>query len=234
MILYFTNRRSNLGRLPCLYLVLKGVNIYLANYQLKAKVMALGVDSDYKRVSKAKYAYNALLEDGVIVKGVVPIDYALKLEADYLENEPELWQEAGRLNWNSYKRISRLKRKIANMIDKGQCLFLTLTFTDEALQNTKAETRRQKVRRFLSSYNCEYVANIDYGRKKEREHYHAIIQTKRVDHKKWCYGALDFKRIAKTSDSIKLAKYITKLTNHALKATTKQCRVIYDRLKQET
>lgn len=203
----------------------------MANYLLKAEVLARGVDCDYKRVSKAKYAYNALLEDGVVVKNVVPIDYALKVEADYMENNPELWLEAGRMNWNSYKRISRLKRKIASMIEKGQCLFLTLTFTDEALAKTKKETRRQNVRRFLSSYNCEYVANIDYGKKKEREHYHAIIQTKRVDHKKWTYGSLDFKRIAKTSDSIKLAKYITKLTNHALKETTKQCRVIYDRLK---
>ena len=109
------------------------------------------------------------------------------------------------------------------------CLFLTFTFDEIVLQKTNADTRRQKVIRYLKSYNVPYVANIDFGKQNGREHYHAIIQTDNVDYSLYDYGALNGKKIVSTSDNVKLAKYISKLTNHAIKDTTKRNSIIYSR-----
>ena len=115
------------------------------------------------------------------------------------------------------------------MLESGNCIFLTFTFTDEVLAKTNEDTRRQKVRRYLSSYNCEYVANIDFGKKNGREHYHALIQCNNVDYNAFDYGALNGERVRSTNDFAKLAKYISKLTNHAIKDTAKGSRLIYNR-----
>lgn len=192
--------------------------------------MAFGLDKIQRQVSKSIYADYALHAYGQVIKNVMPIERAIQLNEMYEKDCLEMWQEAQKINKASYRKKKYLQDKIEKMLLKGKCVFLTFTFTDKILDTTKVYTRRQKVRRFLSAYNCEYVANIDYGVKNEREHYHAIIQTDKVDFKKWSYGALNGKTIAKTSDSIKLAKYIAKLTNHAIKQTAKGCRIIYDRI----
>ena len=89
------------------------------------------------------------------------------------------------------------------------------------------ETRRRYVRHFLDDYGA-YVANIDFGAKNGREHYHAILQCSSVDCSLWRYGNLDFKRVL-TPNSQAISKYISKLTNHALKETTKGFNIIYSR-----
>lgn len=110
------------------------------------------------------------------------------------------------------------------MLTRFECVFLTLTFTDKVLNSTTQETRRRYVSRWLKSKSDYYIANIDYGSENEREHYHAIINC-RVDNS-WEYGAINFKQITNKNEKA-LAKYINKLTNHAIKATTKQNKVIY-------
>ena len=142
---------------------------------------------------------------------------------------PVEWDEARKINYAHYSRIKRLQNKIAKMLESGNCIFLTFTFTDKVLEITNADTRRQKVRRYLSSYNCDYVANIDFGAKNGREHYHALIQTDKVDYKAFHYGSLNGEKVRSTNDFVKLAKYISKLTNHAIKDTCKGSRMIYNR-----
>lgn len=123
-----------------------------------------------------------------------------------------------------YYKTGLLKRKISYMLTNFECVFLTLTFTDKVLNSTTQETRRRYISRWLKSKSDYYIANIDYGSENEREHYHAIINC-RVDNS-WEYGAINFKQITNKNEKA-LAKYINKLTNHAIKATTKQNKVIY-------
>lgn len=101
-------------------------------------------------------------------------------------------------------------------------LFLTFKFSDDTLFNTSQDTRRQYVRRYLKSYADSYVANIDYGLKNGREHFHAVVDCEFVDLKFWDkYGNLDYEKIPHLrQDSLKLAKYINKLTNHSVKNGT--------------
>ena len=115
------------------------------------------------------------------------------------------------------------------MLESGPCLFLTLTFTDEVLRKTTENTRRQTIRRYLKSFGFPYVANIDYGKKNGREHYHAVIQTDHVDYSAYTYGAINGEKIHSAEDYVKLSKYVAKLTNHAIKQTNKRQVIIYSK-----
>ena len=201
------------------------------NYTLKSVVLKSKIYSDYKDIYKAKYAYYRLLKDGLIIKSHFTYEHALNLERFYLESQPKEYKEAERLFKASHNRNTRLNNYIKKMLNNGDCLFLTFTFNDSTLNTTSIDTRRQIVRRYLSNYKTDYVANIDYGKKNEREHYHAVIQCNKVDYSAYHkYGAIKGEIIKSTSDSIKLVKYINKLTNHAIKDTCKGCRLIYARV----
>lgn len=144
-----------------------------------------------------------------------------------------------------YKRLKRCRDYIKFMFGCGDVYFLTLTFRDDILNNTKESTRRTYVQRFLNKYFYYYCANIDYGEKNEREHYHAIacvpwwLEIKNT--REYVKNALvnDWLAVAggnrfektgkKTKDFKKLSSYINKFTNHAFKKTTKGKRLIYSR-----
>lgn len=131
--------------------------------------------------------------------------------------------------YNSFrKRQSRLKKRIENMILNSNSLFLTLTFTDGVLSSTSFETRKKYVLRFLNSLECAYVGNVDYGSRNGREHYHCVVCCNNVSCNDWFYGAINFKRIV-NKNSLVLAKYVAKLTNHSLKSSTKNSNIIYSR-----
>lgn len=140
-------------------------------------------------------------------------------------------REAERINNARNHRIQRLKKRVENIISY-RSFFLTLTFTDEVLNKTSEKTRRLYITRFLKSLSTNYVGNIDFGAKNHREHYHAIIQCNNIDHKAWPYGNIDFELIDFTQDSThRLSKYISKLTNHAIKETTQRKALIYPKKK---
>lgn len=151
-------------------------------------------------------------------------------------------KEARKINKASYSRVKRLKERVTGMLTSGHCVFCTFNFNDEILSTTTSETRRKYVTRHLKSFNCQYIANIDFGNDNEyidrkgnkrkgtsREHYHALICIDKLP-MKWSYGFefLEHVRI-KNSTDVKLSKYISKLTNHAIKETTKRYAVIYSR-----
>lgn len=199
------------------------------DYGFKALVLQNGVVDLYRDYSKAiyNYAYGKSLKTSL-----KSIDDAFALESYMKEHNGKEWQEASRISRADFSRKNRLKKRIASMIQKP-CCFLTFTFDDEHLNNTCADTRRQRVRRFLNRYNVPYVANIDFGGKNGREHYHAVVQVERVsssDVKSYYgYGQVSFKQIRYTKEPDALAKYISKLTNHAIKETTKRSTLIYSR-----
>lgn len=143
------------------------------------------------------------------------------------------WKRLYDLNHNRYKRVQRLKMRVADLVLNGDGIFLTLTFTDDVLKNTSVETRRKYVTRFLKAQCKTYVANIDFGSKNGREHYHAIVFPigSSIDLKAWSYGRINAERIHPSDNDIaRTTKYIAKLTSHAIKDTTGHAyRIIYSR-----
>lgn len=134
-------------------------------------------------------------------------------------------------------RLTRAKKRIGQMLLSGQCWFITLTFNDNAFIKYNAETRKKAVSEFLSAYAYDYVANIDYGSKNEREHYHAVVllKNRKIDLSKWQekYGAVNVRKCRTSkNDKVAMSKYITKLTNHAIKMTTKRTALMYCRKPQ--
>lgn len=137
---------------------------------------------------------------------------------------------ANNLNRASYYRTARLKERIREAVLSGSAWFITITFNPETLSKTNEKTRRVYVSRWLKSLTPFYVANIDYGKEKGREHYHAVITSDQRPPKTWSYGFIDILKVKTTeNDTKRISKYISKLTNHAIKHTTKSKRIIYSR-----
>lgn len=153
-----------------------------------------------------------------------------------------------------YQKVSRLKKRIAYILTSSEeSYFITLTFRDDVLASTSEETRRKYVRRFLKE-KCQgghYVANIDYGKRTEREHYHAVANFSAAG---WPYGHQLSRRVElyaplsakydhlpeeeyreKAFEVCKkrLSKYVAKLGFHAVKETTKDAYLIYSRIPKE-
>lgn len=195
--------------------------------ELKKHVLECGLDKVQARISKQKYIAYLEKDDALFER-------TLGEESIFLQEAIRpMWQEAERLNKAKYERVKRLKNRIAHML-ASECVFITLTFSDAKidLNETKRETRRKYVQRFLNDLKANYVANIDFGEKNGREHYHALVQLSAIDCHKWIYGAMNVQRVRSEREStdIKLAKYIAKLTNHAIKESVQNNRIMYSRL----
>lgn len=205
------------------------------DYKYKSSILKTDLCKRINVIDKQTYLN---YQDGII------IDYALEDTYFDLLNSYDYKdiKEARKINKASFYRVRRLTERINNMLSNGHCVFCTFTFSDLVLKDTSEDTRRQYVRKHLKQFNCMYVANIDYGSKNEykgrnkekrkateREHYHALIQIDRLP-MSWSYGFewLEHVRV-KSSTDVKLSKYISKLTNHAIKESTKRCAIIYSR-----
>lgn len=202
----------------------------MANYELKAHVL-----NDYSEVLKLQREHSRLVYLDTYTDVKIDAEYKETVNemVSYFfedENALQIWREAERINLAYYARVKRLKDRISSMLREGRCYFLTLTFSDATLERVSAKTRRRYVTYFLKSLSDTYVANIDFGSQNQREHYHAVVMADGVDMSAWdCFGFSKAQKIASEDDFTPLAKYISKLTNHAVKATTNGCRAIYSK-----
>ena len=197
----------------------------MIDYEYKAKILSSGL---CKKVGKLDKQLKSLISDNI--ENAIDIPFEEMIFCN--ENHCSLGDlsQARLLNSASYKRMTRLKGRITRYLLSGQCIWLTLTFTNEILAKTSQETRRRYVARYLKSQSSCYIANIDFGKTTEREHYHAVVVGDFVDMSKWVYGFALTERIKNHDKTpVKLAKYVSKLTNHAIKETTHRCRYIYSR-----
>lgn len=201
----------------------------MIDYAYKSQVLASGICEVQKIVSYSDYCFRYNKKNNYSVEEANALFLAC-----VEHNGFDSWKEAEKINYATYKRVKRLSDKITDMLKSGNCLFLTLTFTNEVLASTSADTRKQYIRKFLKSLNTTYIANIDFGKENHREHYHAIVlidkitSEQRKRYNELC-GSLNFKKVRKTSEPKSLAKYVSKLTNHAIKETTKRNAIIYSR-----
>ena len=222
------------------------------DYNYKAQVLSTDLCKMVNQIDKAIYAKSLLDTTGEIIHTELDYDTALRERCFLLEKDQRAYKEAEKINKARYKRVKRLRLFLSAMLKKSlTVIFLTLTFDDKTLSNTTEQTRRKYVQRFLSNLSDCYVANIDFGAKNGREHYHAVIDCY-VPVKDWQYGhALaevvqgefdSVRRVPKRYQSLpieeqklrmmednekRLAKYVAKLSNHAIKETNKRCSVIY-------
>lgn len=194
-----------------------------SDYVYKAKILKSGLCSKVKKLDKL--CYDLIAND----KGCdIPFEEAMFCSENGCDFKD--MEEARLINASNVHRVKRLKERIERYLSMGQCIWLTLTFTDDTLDKTTKETRRRYVARYLKNQSQYYIANIDYGSDNEREHYHAVVVGDFVDMAKWCYGFAYTERIKNHSkSSIKLSKYVSKLTAHAIKESTKRQVYIYSR-----
>lgn len=153
--------------------------------------------------------------------------YSLKNTFDDLVQKYGLFQiiEANKMNNARWHRIKRLTNKITSLMDKS-CLFCTFTFTNEFVDDDP-KLLRDRVVRYMKKFSTDFVGNVDYGKKNERIHFHAVVQADSLPFSEWKYGNLDVERVINNPD--KIAKYINKLVHHAIKETTRRNSLIYCR-----
>lgn len=195
---------------------------------LKYDLIEKGIFKDYCKYRYVDYLYSIDKLDRFVslsddTKGYLSYVDTMQFTANELRSLEQLYD-------SRRKKIYRLKQKIRQML-QYDCIFLTLTFTDDVLSSTSSDTRRTYVARYLKSFNTRYVANIDFGQNdnySKREHYHAIIQAKKVDYSAWVCGAINGQRIVAKNPSA-LAKYINKITCHAYKKGAGSTRLIFSR-----
>lgn len=133
-----------------------------------------------------------------------------------------------------YQKCSRIKKRFVYLLTRCDYIwFITFTFDNYYISKTD-RTKRDLMKSVLNTHDFKYMLNIDYGKKTEREHYHCILGTNinfdvnqfiQVNYPCHCL-AIQCKKGKK--DFVKLSKYINKLTNHCLKSTTKNRRMLYN------
>lgn len=210
----------------------------VVDYNYKAYVLKEHKDllDKYKKASLWEYSKHLFYEQGIV-------NYTLKrgCECDLntltcLCHEQGLtkeFKECIKISRANNVRSSRLRSRIEDMLLNGACVFITLTFNDETLLGTSPLERRKMVTRYLKQYNAKYVANIDFGGKNGREHYHAVLNVDTVAFDKWRkHGAIKVLRVRNNdieTNKTRLAKYVAKLSNHAIKETARRSSLIYSR-----
>lgn len=194
----------------------------MPDYNLRSQVITDGLVKNVKR-------YKQLINTAYLRQDMRLFD-ELVYEYNWIKAEhPDLYSEAERVAAADFKRNTRLKKRIQTFMDMGNCIFLTLTFTDDFLNRTSSGYRRQVVTRYLKSLSTYYVGNIDFGEENDREHFHAIVVCDHVDLTTWKHGFIYAQKVKRSSNPLRMAKYISKLTNHAVKATCKRNSLIYSR-----
>lgn len=115
-------------------------------------------------------------------------------------------------------KMKRIEAKIQGWLDRGIVDFITLTWNDAALKNNSFENRKKRIRYVLNQTCDDFIANIDFGDKNGREHYHAItlnccdleLAALQKDFGFICVECVN-------DNTSKLVEYLDKLRNHALK-----------------
>lgn len=188
------------------------------------RVLSIGLPKLLRQISWSLYSNN--IEDNV------PL---IANEMGYS------WEDiscAMKVNSAYYKKLGRVKSKLVKM--ENQCfesvgsytmVFLTFTFNDYSLEHNNSDSLKQAVRRYLKKYCVRYVANVDYGARNGRKHFHAVaLVDGKLNYKKWTYGALNGRKVnLNQTASKRMAKYVTKLSLHAIKESTGFNRLIYSR-----
>ena len=123
---------------------------------------------------------------------------------------------------NYFNRLYRIKKCVSSLLEE-ECCFVTFTISDEYINNSLPYLRRKLVE-VLNNFGCSYIGNVDYGSSNDRLHFHILIQCFNFDESLWRYGFVGVRKVYNKSKNI--SRYISKLSNHTIKTTTKNIRII--------
>lgn len=180
-----------------------------------------------KAFNELKKAYYKESDISIDSDGVIEHVNYWQTDCAIMRHDDKQFDCAYLLAKSKIAKAKKVKEKIGEIVMNYNAVFITLTFTDDVINNTTMQTRRRYVARYLKAVSPKYVANIDFSPDIGREHYHAVVIT-RVDLKAWKYGFAHAEQIrAHDRDLCRISKYITKLTAHALKIDF--TRLIYSR-----
>ena len=135
---------------------------------------------------------------------------------------------------STYNRNTRINNRTKQILNKeGFSYLITLTLTDESIKKISLSYLFRKVKEAMRTASL-YIANEDYGSERGRLHFHVLASfNEQLDYTKtnpigqvWKYGGIDYQPIHTKNDKA-LSKYLTKLTNHAIKDTAKK--IIFSR-----
>lgn len=189
--------------------------------QEKIEVLESGIHKKYARIQKW-----SRLGRFEVVQDI--LEELSNQSIELIKNGKKYFVSQKQKQWRLVKRLKFMDDLTLNAINNDlKIVFVTLTFNDEFLASNNADSQRQVVRRYLSSQTIDYVANVDYGAKNGRRHYHAVcLISKNIDLKTWqekC-GIINVETVKKSlkenKQAYRIGKYITKLANHALKDGT--------------
>lgn len=135
-----------------------------------------------------------------------------------------------------YHKVSRIKKRFLYLFHRYKYLYFCTFTLDNYYINCSDRTRKDLIKDSLYSFDddIKYIINVDFGKKTERLHYHGIIATNSdLDLNiflKLTYPCFSYsERIRLDPNSIrKIPKYINKLSNHAVKDSTRNFRTLYN------
>lgn len=198
------------------------------DYKEKQAILTLKIDYKQKRLSKWYYMQSLITPPEDLYLLMEQKEKMIKKFNNKHKQIKLAWEKATLINHARYKRKKRIKTKIEKLVLDGNSTFITLTFNQNVLAATSELTRRRYVSRWCKENSDFYVSNIDYGDKTHREHYHAVLRV--GNYSNWKYGFMSKKVIrSESKDLEKISKYVSKLTNHAMKKSGKLKRIIYSK-----
>lgn len=133
------------------------------------------------------------------------------------------------------QKVGRIKKRLLYLLLRYNYVwFCTFTFSAKYI-NKSERTKRDIIKQYLNSHDFKYILNIDYGKTTQRQHFHCILATN-IDmdvnqfFQSFYKGGYSLSIPCKKGidDLTRLTKYIDKLVNHCIKATTKKQRLVYN------
>ena len=132
------------------------------------------------------------------------------------------------------QKVGRIKKRLLYLLVRYNNLwFCTFTF-DNYYINKSERTKRDLIKKYLNTHDFKYILNIDYGKQTQRQHFHCILATNSdMDVNQYfqsfypCHS-LSIQCKKGIDDMKRLTKYIDKLVNHCIKATTNRQRLVYN------
>lgn len=164
------------------------------------------------------------------------IDYNKKRYFSFKNNLPfEYNKEYERLLNARIQKVGRIKKRLLYLLVRYDYVwFCTFTFSDKYI-NRSERTKRDLIKRFLNTHDFKYILNIDYGKSTQRQHFHCILATNLdMDVNQYFQSfysggySLSIQCKKGIDDLTRLTKYIDKLVNHCIKATTNRQRLVYN------
>lgn len=133
------------------------------------------------------------------------------------------------------QKVGRIKKRLLYLLLRYKYIwFCTFTFSDKYI-NKSERTKRDLIKSVLNTHDFKYILNIDYGKQTQRQHFHCILATD-IDmdvnqyFQNFYEGGFTLSIQCKKGidDLARLTKYIDKLVNHCIKATTRRQRLVYN------